>query len=383
MKNPPDRIGLGVIGCGGFGLFALQHFAQVPGVRPVAMAGTHREAARAAARRFGMPDIVAVEALLERADVDLVYVATPPFLHHEQAMAALRRDKHVICEKPLALTLEEADEMIALARERDRLLVADLMQRYNPIFAAVRALITERLLGEPLNGTFENYANDEGLGPGHWFWDRSKSGGIFVEHGVHFFDLFAGWFGRGRVVAAQRTLRPGESVEEQVQCTVRYGETVLVNLYHGFHQTARMDRQELRLVFERGDVTLHEWVPTQVRVYGLVEEAAARRLCELFPGARLDIAETYPPSQRFFHARHRTFEAFELIELHHGEGHRKMYRYGELLRAMMADQTAWIRDRSHERLVTEQHGRDALAMALQARRLAEGSDNAPGGSGEP
>jgi len=376
MNNPPDPIGLGAIGCGGFGLFALQHFAQVPGVKPVAMAGTHREAARAAARRFGMPDIVAVEALLDRPDVDLVYIATPPFLHHEQAVAALRRGKHVICEKPLALTLEEADEMIALARERDRLLVADLMQRYNPIFAAVRALIAERLLGEPLHGTFENYANDERLGPGHWFWDRSKSGGIFVEHGVHFFDLFAGWFGPGRVVAAQRTLRPGGDIEEQAQCTMRYGRTVLVNLYHGFHQTARMDRQELRIVFERGDVTLHEWVPTRVRVYGLVEEAAARRLCELFPGARLDIAETYPPSQRFFHARHRTFEAFELVELRYGEGHRKMYRYGELLRALMADQAAWIRDRSHERLVTEQNGRDALATAVEARRLADEAEEA-------
>ena len=119
-----------------------------------------------------------------------------------QAMAALRAGKHVICEKPLAMTVAQADEMIAEAHRHDRLLVANLMQRYNPVSDAVGRLVEAKVLGEPLHGSFENYASDENLGPGHWFWDRSKSGGIFIEHGVHFFDLFAGWLGPGRVVAA-------------------------------------------------------------------------------------------------------------------------------------------------------------------------------------
>src|SRR3979411_572868 len=109
------EIGLGIIGAGGFGLYALQHFTQIPGIRLVAMAGTHRAAAQAAARRFGIPDTEDVDTLLGRDDLDLVYIATPPFLHHPQALAALAAGKHVICEKPLALNLEQADEMIALA----------------------------------------------------------------------------------------------------------------------------------------------------------------------------------------------------------------------------------------------------------------------------
>ena len=132
-----------------------------------------------------------------RDDVDVVYIATPPFLHHAQAMAALEAGKHVIVEKPLAMTVAQADELIAAARRRDRLLVANLMQRYNPLFDAVRRLVEARVLGEVLHGSFENYASDENLPAEHWFWDRAKSGGIFVEHGVHFFDLFAGWLGRG------------------------------------------------------------------------------------------------------------------------------------------------------------------------------------------
>src|SRR5271165_4149680 len=135
-----DVIRLGVIGCGGFGLYALQQFAQVPGVTLAGMAGTHREAAHAAAKRFGIPDIQDVGAMLARDDIDLVYIATPPFLHHPQAMAALRAGKHVICEKPLAMSVAQADEMIAEAHQRDRLLVANLMQRYNPVYEAVKRL---------------------------------------------------------------------------------------------------------------------------------------------------------------------------------------------------------------------------------------------------
>ena len=214
----------------------------------------------------------------------------------------------MICEKPLAMTVAQADEMIAEAHQRDRLLVANLMQRYNPVSDAVGRLVEAKVLGELLHGTFENYASDENLGPGHWFWDRSKSGGIFVEHGVHFFDLFAGWLGPGRVVAAELGLRPGSSppIEEHVQCTVRYGQSMLVNFYHGFHQTGRMDRQELRLVFERGDVTLYDWVPTRVRVHAIADEAQTRALCELFPGARLDATAIYGPKDRACEGRHKT-----------------------------------------------------------------------------
>jgi predicted dehydrogenase len=67
------------------------------------MAGTHREAAQAAAKRFGIPDIEEVEALVQRSDVNLAYIPTPPFLHHPQALLALRTGEHVISEKPLAI----------------------------------------------------------------------------------------------------------------------------------------------------------------------------------------------------------------------------------------------------------------------------------------
>jgi predicted dehydrogenase len=368
-----SKLRIGAIGAGGFGLFALQQFLQVPDVELVAIAGTHREAAIAMAQRFGVADPIEVEALLCLPEVDLVYIATPPFLHYSQAHAALEAGKHVICEKPLALTVAQAEELIAMARHRDRLCIANLMQRYNPLYEAVRRLIESRVLGECLHGWFENYAGDEGLAPEHWFWDRAKSGGIFIEHGVHFFDLFEGWLGKGTVLAAQRGLRPGSGLEEQVQCVVRYANGALVNFHHSFTQPARLDRQEFRLLFERGDLTLDEWVPIRARVRAVVDEAQTRTLMEIFPGARLDVLKTYGGSERMARGRHKNLDISQKIDLHYGLEADKMRRYCELLRALFVDQLAWLRDRSHQRIINEDNGRNSLAMAAAATLLAESS----------
>ncbi|HVE17134.1 MAG TPA: Gfo/Idh/MocA family oxidoreductase [Chthoniobacterales bacterium] len=367
---PTKSLGIGAVGAGGFGLFALQQFLQISGVHLVGMAGTHREAAVAMMRRFGVPEIVEMDALLADPEVDLIYIATPPSLHYPQALAALQAGKHVICEKPLALVIEEADELVALAREKNLLCIANLMQRYNPLFESVRSVVESRVLGECLHGFFENYASDEGLRPDHWFWDRAMSGGIFIEHGVHFFDLFEGWLGPGSVVAAQRALRPGSGVEEQVQCTVRYDRGPLVNFHHSFTQPSRLDRQEFRLLFERGTLTLEEWVPVRGRIRAVVNEEQTRTLLEIFPGARLDVLKGLGGSDRAARGRFKELDLAQEVELTFGAGDDKMRRYCELLRDVFADQLAWLRDRSHARKITEQNGRDSVAMAVAATKLA-------------
>lgn len=363
-----NPVGVGILGFGGFAMFAAQQYAQVPGARLRCIAETHKEASLACARRFGLEDVRTEEAMLAMPDVGLVYIATPPFLHHVQARAALLAGKHVIVEKPLAVTMAEADELLTLARERGLVCVANLMQRYNPLYARIKALVDSKVLGEVLHGTFENYACDEGLGPDHWFWDRDKSGGIFIEHGVHFFDMFAGWLGEGRVESAGRVLRPGSGIEEQVFCTARFGAAP-VNFYHGFTQANRMDRQELRLLFERGDVTLHEWIPTQAIVRTALDEAGTRALAAIFEGARIDVEALYPPNERALHARHKGYEAYQRITLT-SPPTTKMTVYGDLVRALLTDQLAFVADPSHVRTITEDNGRASLSMSVRATELS-------------
>ncbi len=382
--HPGKTIALGLLGAGGFCAFAAERFASVPGVAIAGVADINPEPARAIAAHFRLPGIDGPDELVARADIDLVYISTPPFLHYEQSMKALRAGKHVIVEKPTALTVAQADEMLALARQKGLLMVTDLMQRYNPLFETIAEIVRRKLLGEFLHGYFENYASDEGLGPEHWFWRRERSGGIFIEHVVHFFDMFAGWLGEGHVVAAQRTMRPGSGIEEQVNCTIRYRDGALVTMYNGFTQAARMDRQETRLVFERGDITLEGWIPIRTRIHALVGEDGLNALGALFPSGRLKTEPLSPhgdpvtpsPSQGApgTRARHKPLAVDWVLDLDDGFGADKQALYGEMLRAMLADQVAWIHDRRHRRRIDEENGRASLAMAVRATLLADLAD---------
>jgi predicted dehydrogenase len=389
-------IRIGLVGCGAFARFSMAQYRRLPGVAIGAVADVDPAAARRAADDLHAA-VLPAEAVVTAADIDLVYVATPPALHHPQTAAALRAGKHVLVEKPLATTLADAEDLKSLAARRGLVCVANLVERYNPLADAVQRIIESRILGGLIHGLFLNEAADEGLGRGHWFWDRATSGGIFVEHGVHFFDLVASWLGAGTVVAATRSVRPAEktddgraAVEEQVTCTCRYRMNshggpgrvarpepsadrhggVLFHFEHGFHQPSRMDRQELRLVFERGEVRLFDWVPTHGEIRALLDEDAVDTLAAMLPRSDVRVLDRFTAAAAHVRGRFRDFDADVLVEITFSTGLEKLQIYGEVVRALAADQLARIRDPAHVRRLTEADSVAAVALACEADRLA-------------
>ena len=370
MTHENRAFGYGLIGCGSFGMFCLEQYRSMPELRVVAAADVNAAAARAAGERFGIDVCETAAELLGRDDIDVVHVATPPWTHRKLTEQALAAGKHVLCEKPLATTLEDARKVALAAEKAERLLAVNLIMRYDPVCLVVKQLIDARLLGEPLHGFFENYAKDEPLPPEHWFWDRTQSGGILVEHGVHFFDLFEWWLGNGDVVSAHARKRPGTELVEHVSCTAVYGEGVIVHFYHGFHQATRMDRQEMRVVFERGVVTLDDWVPTRLRIDAIVDDAALDALRELMPTARVPKLKVCSAEDRSVTSRHKPYEVNQSIEMTWDVGMTKTELYGHVLRELMSDQLAAVRDVDHERKVTAANGIRSLELAVEADGIA-------------
>jgi predicted dehydrogenase len=363
---------LGVIGTGGFSLFSVRAFLKADGIKVLGAFDYNPEALSRFCSQFNCIAFNSQKDLLDHLNVDIVYIATPPFLHFEQSRAALLAGKHVICEKPAALKSEEVRELISIAEEYNLLYVVNLMQRYNPLFPKIKTLIDKKLLGGFLHGYFENYASDESLDEMHWMWDEQKSGGIFIEHAVHFFDLIEGWLGKGELLDAQKIRRKGEKKviwpEVQAICTYRDG---LFNFYHGFHQANRMDRQELRLVFEMGDIRLFEWVPSRMLLNGLVSLEVMEKLKELFPGANISVLESFKENEKGFRSHFANRKADCRISMESGDDNLKLTIYQELLTAMMKDQLAWLKDRNHQRRITEANALHSLQMAEQANNNAQ------------
>ncbi len=362
-----NQLHLGIVGAGGFANFAAKAFLKIPGVRIVAVTDLNTAAATLLAEEVAaqvQPDFI---ALLADDRVQLVYIATPPWLHYTQSKQALEAGKHVICEKPAALKASEAEELADYSRAHNLLYVVNLMQRYNPLYAFVQTLIQEKWLGDFLHGFFENYASDEKLIPEHWFWDVEKSGGIFIEHGVHFFDMFEGWLGAGQLVHALEIQRPGleQTVIDRVQATVLYPQGP-VNFYHGFNQPKVLDRQEMRLQFDRGDITLYEWVPVKIRFHGLLTAAHFAQLQAAFPNGSLLTRTDALPGPQTVRGKFQEINYEVEVTLEAGDVADKMDRYQQLVISMLQDQWNWILDPRHQRLIDEQNAVDSLRLAEQA-----------------
>lgn len=163
--------------------------------------------------------------LLAMDDVDMVTVAVPNDRHCEVAVAAARAGKHVICEKPLCRTLEEADRMIAACRASDvRLFYAEELL-FAPKYVRARQLVEEGALGEP----FLVRQWEEHDGPHMpWFWDVDRSGGgVLLDMGCHSVE-YARWvFGKPAVKSVSATLGTfvhGERTrgEDHSICIVEY-----------------------------------------------------------------------------------------------------------------------------------------------------------------
>lgn len=180
-------LGCAVIGYGGafnMGRNHLNWIAAAPGLRGVAACDLDPDRTAEAARDFpGIAVYQSVEALLADPNVQLVTVITPHHTHAPLALQVLESGRHCIVEKPMCLTVAEADAMIAAARAGGKLLSAFHNRRWDGDYLAIRRIIEEGVIGEVfhIEAAFGGWSR-----PGDW-WRSSKeiSGGAFYDWGAH------------------------------------------------------------------------------------------------------------------------------------------------------------------------------------------------------
>ncbi len=381
--NRDESIGLGLIGCGEFGRFCLAAFSQMPDVRIVATTDVIRDAAAAAADPYDAHIYDDPAELAASDEVDIVHIASPPSTHHPLALLALRAGKHVLCEKPLAMNTSQADEILTAARDADAICPVNFVLRYNQVTDATKRIIDSGVLGKVLSARLTNCAFDSFMPPTHWFWDKSVSGGIFIEHGVHFFDLYSHWLGAGKVIWSHTERREGTDLVDRATCTVRHESGAIASHYHGFDQVQPMDRTDHRIVCELGDIRVDGWIPLSLSVDAVVDDAGAEKLAACCDGCDIEVLETYTPADAVrLVGRGRQRQPTKRIHLTYFPCPDKQAVYGASARALLDDQIAYIRDRAHPRRITETNGRDSLALAQEAVTLAQREQNKDGQTGQ-
>jgi predicted dehydrogenase len=145
-----DRVGFGVIGAGLFGENHALVYSRLPGVELVAVCDQNEERAREVAERYAARSYETdYTRLLADPDIQAVSIATPDFAHAEIALAAAEAGKHILCEKPLATTVEEAQAIVDAAARAGVKLMVDFHNRVNPPFVAARDSVQNGTIGTP------------------------------------------------------------------------------------------------------------------------------------------------------------------------------------------------------------------------------------------
>lgn len=181
----------------GYGLWGTHHAGAIEktqGARLAAIAERSEEGRAAAKEAHPEVDIYDdYRKLLARADIDVVDVVIPSHLHHEAATAALEAGKHLFLEKPMVLSVAHCDELIALAREKKKLLAVDHEMRLSALWARVKQLIDDGAVGAPQYVLLELSRFPYRLGSEGWRFDINRVGNWILEEPIHFFDL-ARWY---------------------------------------------------------------------------------------------------------------------------------------------------------------------------------------------
>ena len=195
----------GIVGCGVIGPTHAAAIARLPDAQLVAVADSDAELAVKLAQTYDATPYADLQDMLDRADLDVVDVCTPSGLHAEQACRVMRSGRHVVVEKPMAITLTDADRMLRVQRESGVKLAVVSQHRFDPAAQRVHALLEEGAFGRLV------------LGDAHVAWWRAQSyydscdwrgtwaldgGGVLINQSIHSIDLLQWFMGPARSVYA-------------------------------------------------------------------------------------------------------------------------------------------------------------------------------------
>ena len=221
------ELGVGLVGAGAISGAHVAAVRGAPGARLVAVAEPREEAGRELAGENGAEWRPDIEGLLARSDVDVVVLGTPSGLHPEQAVLAARAGKHVVTEKPPAITLEGADRMIAACREAGVTLSCIFQNRFARDALRLKRAVEKGLLGRPVMGNAfvhwrrpREYYGAAGGWRGTYALD---GGGALMNQSIHTIDLLRWVMGPVESLSAYAaTLARGIEAEDTASVALRF-----------------------------------------------------------------------------------------------------------------------------------------------------------------
>ncbi len=199
--------------------------------------------------------------LIKDPTIDVVDICAPTFLHKKYISAALEASKHVICEKPIARTSAEAEEIVQIAKNSEKFLMIGMCIRFWPEYQYAYKAIKSSALGKVVSATFKRVSpNISGDAWNNWFMNSANSGGALLDLHIHDVDFARYLFGRPKTVTAfgLRGFRTDSGLD-QVVARFEYVDGPLVTLEGGWAPAKGTPfEMSFQIICEKGTIRLSE-----------------------------------------------------------------------------------------------------------------------------
>jgi predicted dehydrogenase len=359
MRN--NKFGLGIVGMGGFGQFLLQEWSRLDDIAVVATSDENPECAPE--NRDDVKFYQSYSQMLDDPEVDIVSISTPPSAHLRMSLEAIAKGKHLLIEKPLALSAEDGRRIAEAARQAGVVATVNFMLRFDPLVEGMKRVIEAGVFGKPRRVDLSNYATQGTVPSGHWFWNQGISGGIMIEHGVHFFDMTSYMLGVRAIDAVGMSAWRNSEQEDRVFAAVRFEDDVIGTYWHSFTRPKPLEITTFRIAFDLGDVEIDGWIPLAATFKGWTNESGLESLREHLPGLQMTV-EDFPATNT--DSSGLTYPVSKSVIGRAQVEQPKLEVYGNLVRANLMDVVAKIKNPSHELRVNLEDGIAAVAIAEKA-----------------
>jgi predicted dehydrogenase len=266
-------IKVGILGTGLMGREHLRCYSALDKVEILAIAGRDRNKAEKLASQYNIKNVyTSYSELIRNGNVEVIDICLPTLLHKEFTIKAAKSGKHILCEKPIALNLEDAEEMIYEVKKAGvKFMVAHVL-RFWPEYLAIKSTIDQGRVGE----IYEIFASRFNILPvwsvENWIMDESQSGGVVVDLMIHDFDFIYWLLGSPKSIHSFG-IKNQNGFWIQVLSVMKYSETKIAYVEGAYLMPEGSElNTQFRLYGEKGIINMNNQFSPSVAFYSSGKE---------------------------------------------------------------------------------------------------------------
>ncbi|MDR0912442.1 MAG: Gfo/Idh/MocA family oxidoreductase [Methanobrevibacter sp.] len=253
-----DKVKVAVIGVGAMGKNHVRVYSKMEDVDLVAVSDVSKDLLDLTVKKYNVEGFLNYEEMFESSDIDAVSVCVPTTFHHDVVMSAIKYGKHVLVEKPIAFTLNEAEEMVKAAKDKGVILSTGHVERFNPAIQKAKTLIESDVIGDIVS------ASAKRVGP---YPPRIKDVGVSIDLAIHDLDVMYYLFNEPaiQVYATMGSILEKCEYEDHAEVMTKFGNDITGILEVNWLTPYK--RREIEITGTAGIISV-DYIDQSIDVYG-------------------------------------------------------------------------------------------------------------------